>query len=254
MDELQTESAERRQGKKQRALNALVFLLATAFCVQAYVLWETNEKLSATVAELEHVRDLADNAEWNVIPKSNPPDAANTTQTTPRSPIYLPQSADPYASLDRRIGLPFSDIHQMRAQLERMMDQMRAQSDIAPQAESIPRIVGAARQLRMNEQAGAYLVKAELTGIDSANVNVRVEDQTLYICVKHEKKVQSADGSGADRQRLAGQCTQRVTMPGPVDGAAMKWSIDDGVLTVVIPKAGRAGAAGNSGLSQSVRN
>lgn len=257
MDGLQTDTslaAERRQVKKQRALNALIFLLATAVCVQAYVLWETNERLSATVAELDHVKQKADNADWSVIPKPNESAAQDSNHVPAQAPSALPPTLDPFARLNLRGGLSFPDIDRMRAEVERMMKDMEARADIAPQVGGVAQGVGASRTMRLDDQPGAFVVKADLTGIDAANVNVNVEGQTLYICVKQEKNVEQGQYGNTTRQRTAGQCTQRFTLPQPVDGDATKWTLNDGILTIVIPKAGQPRAGSESNISQSVRD
>jgi HSP20 family molecular chaperone IbpA len=250
----QATSAERRQVKKQRALNALVFLLATAFCMQAYVLWETNERLNATVAELESVKQDAENMEWKTIPKQDDSGRALNAPTAQQPQAERPQLPDPFAQIDLRTWNSLSSQDRLRAQINWLMEQMRSHQSVAPQPGEPSRTVGSTLQTGINRRGDAYIVKAILPGVDSSNVTIRVEKQSLVVCVKQERKTENLQPDGTAQKRMSGQCTQHVTFPEPVDGAAMKWTLLDDVLTITIPKAGRANSGSDSDPSRSVRD
>ena len=236
------ETAARRQAKKQRALNALVFLLVAAVCVQAYVLWETNQRLNSTAAELESVRKLADTSDWKTIPKP-----AEADQPAPPA---APDS-DPFARFGLQSWDPFADMDRIRDEMDRLMGQARAHGTLAPQVGGVLNQPLQQRQVHVAGDGDAYVVRASLPGVDEADISVHVEKQLLSICVKQDRAV---DGGASANQRMSGQCTHRVTLPEAVDGAAMRSTFRDGVLTVVIPKAGRASRGTDSGPSQSVRH
>jgi HSP20 family protein len=250
----QAQQAERRRMNKQRALNALVFLLAAAVCVQAYVLWETNERLSATVAELDRVKQKADSSDWRVIPKPEDPGGSAAPSSDPQSQSILPP-IDPFAQLDSRGWDPISDFEKMRREMDRLMGRMQSGNTIAPQVGGMSHGLGVTHQMSVDNQGESYVIKAILPGVDAADIKVRVEDQLLTISIRQEQSVDDKQGGRAMRQqRRSGAVTQRVTLPESVDGAGMKTSFKDGVLTITIPKAGRASTGSNSDPSQSVRD
>lgn len=245
----------RKQVVKQRALNALVFLLAAAVCAQAYVLWETNQRLNKTVADLESVRKMANGTDWKVIPKSDDPTAPGMPQSAPNAQA----SSDPFTDPFGQVGLgnwdPFGNLQSMREQLDRMMSQMQSRGGQGPQAGGISYGGTQVGSLDLDNGADAYVVKAMLPGVDAGDVSITVEDQLLTIRVKHDQRAQDSSGGQTMRQqRTFGQTMRRIALPEPVDGAAVKWTLDNGVLTVRIPKVGQAGKAGATDPSESVRN
>ena len=92
----------------------------------------------------------------------------------------------------------------------------------------------------IEETDDAWIVEAELPGVKRDDVNVEVRDNELEI--SGEIKERERKGILRRRTRRTGVFDYRVTLPGPTDAANIDAKLDDGVLTVRIPKPERARA------------
>jgi HSP20 family protein len=92
----------------------------------------------------------------------------------------------------------------------------------------------------IEETDDAWIVEAELPGVKHDDVNVDVRDNELEI--SGEIKERERKGILRRRTRRAGFFNYRVTLPGPVDAGNVDAKLDDGVLTVRVPKPEQARA------------
>jgi len=92
----------------------------------------------------------------------------------------------------------------------------------------------------IEETDDAWIVEAELPGVKRDDVNVEVRENELEI--SGEVKERERKGVLRRRTRRVGVFDYRVTLPGPVDAANVDARLDDGVLTVRIPKPEQARA------------
>jgi HSP20 family protein len=90
----------------------------------------------------------------------------------------------------------------------------------------------------IEESDDAWIVEAELPGVKRKDVNVEVRDGELL--VSGEIKERERRGVLRHRTRHMGEFEIRVSLPGDVDTERVDASIEDGVLTVQIPKPERA--------------
>jgi HSP20 family protein len=86
----------------------------------------------------------------------------------------------------------------------------------------------------IEETEEAWIVEAELPGVKRKDVNVEVRDGELL--VSGEIKERERRGILRHRARHTGEYEIRVALPGDVDPGRVDASIEDGVLTVHIPK------------------
>jgi HSP20 family protein len=92
----------------------------------------------------------------------------------------------------------------------------------------------------VEETDDAWIVEAELAGVKRDDVNVEIRDNELEI--SGEVKEREREGILRRRTRRVGFFDYRVALPGPVDAASVDAKLDDGVLTVRIPKPEQASA------------
>jgi HSP20 family protein len=90
----------------------------------------------------------------------------------------------------------------------------------------------------IEETDDAWLVEAELPGVKKSDINIEVSDSELAIT--GEIKERERKGILRRRTRRTGQFEYRVTLPGDVDPDNIDASLDEGVLTVRVPKPERA--------------
>jgi HSP20 family protein len=87
----------------------------------------------------------------------------------------------------------------------------------------------------IEETDDAWIFEAEIPGAKSGDVNVELRENELSITgeIKQRERV----GLLRRRTRRVGRFEFRVTLPGQVDAESIDASLDDGVLTVRVPKA-----------------
>ena len=86
----------------------------------------------------------------------------------------------------------------------------------------------------IEETDDAWLVEAEVPGVRKEDVNVEVRGSELSI--SGEIKERERKGILRRRTRRTGRFDYRVTLPGEADPEGIDASLDDGVLTVRVPK------------------
>ncbi len=106
----------------------------------------------------------------------------------------------------------------------------------------------AARPARFNpavdivETENAYLVKAELPGVSPENIDLQVENDVLTL--RGERKYENEEERGGYRrvERSYGSFARSFALPKGTDSGAVEAQVDNGVLTVTIPKVSAASA------------
>ena len=85
-------------------------------------------------------------------------------------------------------------------------------------------------------KAGRYLVQAALPGVSPEDIEITLEGRTLTIATEEDKE---QDGEGANytwRERMRGAWQRSFRLPQAVDTEGVEAEIDQGILTVSIPK------------------
>ncbi len=86
------------------------------------------------------------------------------------------------------------------------------------------------------ETENDIVLKAELPGIDPKDVEVRVEDNTLYLKGerKYEKEVNEKNYHRVERSY--GSFARSFSLPNSIDSEKVKAEYKDGLLTLTMPK------------------
>jgi HSP20 family protein len=90
----------------------------------------------------------------------------------------------------------------------------------------------------IEETEDAWIVEAELPGVDQKDVNVELRDSELAIT--GEIKQNERKGVLRRRTRRTGRFEYRVTLPGQADAEQVEAKLHEGVLTVRVPKTEQA--------------
>lgn len=86
----------------------------------------------------------------------------------------------------------------------------------------------------LEETADAYLVEVELPGVKQDDVDLEIAGRR--ISVHGERKEKERVGILRRRERIVGRFSYEVTLPGDVDENGIEANLDQGVLTVRLPK------------------
>jgi HSP20 family protein len=95
------------------------------------------------------------------------------------------------------------------------------------------------------ERADAYLISAELPGVDASAVEISFENNTLTIRGTKAPSLQAQQNEEIrvyTAERLSGTFERAVRLPEYVEGDKIEASYSQGVLTITVPKAQAARA------------
>jgi HSP20 family protein len=92
--------------------------------------------------------------------------------------------------------------------------------------------------VEIDESDDAYVVKLELPGVAPADIEIGISDREL--CINGEVREQE-EGSNALRVRM-GRFHYHTSLPSDLDEDNVEASVDEGVLTLRIPKASQSRA------------
>jgi HSP20 family protein len=98
--------------------------------------------------------------------------------------------------------------------------------------------------LDVSETKDAFVVKAEVAGIDPKDISVSLESQTLTIKGEKKEEKEEKDQQYYRMERAYGAFARAVHLPATVDGSKVTAGFKNGLLTVTLPKA--ASAKGNT--------
>lgn len=86
----------------------------------------------------------------------------------------------------------------------------------------------------IEETPDAYLVEIELPGVRREHIDVEVAGRRVV--VQGERKEKERAGFLRRRERTVGRFRYEVTLPGDVDEERVQADLDEGVLTLRLPK------------------
>lgn len=91
----------------------------------------------------------------------------------------------------------------------------------------------------LSETDDAYVVHAELPGVNKDQINVELQDRELVISGEIPEP-EDDEGRRHRSSRRTGRFEFRTYLPGEVNADAVRAELHDGVLTVTVPKAEEA--------------
>lgn len=89
----------------------------------------------------------------------------------------------------------------------------------------------------VRETDDAYVVEVDLPGIDPKNIELLIEGRTLTIRGQITDEREEKQGNYLLKERRVGQFMRAVALPGMVDVDNVTSNLDNGQLTVTLPKA-----------------
>jgi HSP20 family protein len=119
---------------------------------------------------------------------------------------------------------PFPEIQELQEQLGQLMEQVMSPQDGDVWVPNVD----------IEETEDAWIVEAEVPGVKRDDADVEVRDNEVVI--SGEIKERERKGVLRRRTRRVGRFEFRVTLPGQTDAERVEANLEDGVLTVRIPK------------------
>jgi HSP20 family protein len=127
---------------------------------------------------------------------------------------------------DVRSWDPFGELERLNRQLAHYLDSWR----------QLPDLVGRSFTplADVEESADAYVVEIEVPGVKKGDLDIELAGRRLS--VRGERKEKERVGILRRRERVVGRFHYEVTLPGDVDEEGVEAQLEEGVLTVRIPK------------------
>lgn len=123
---------------------------------------------------------------------------------------------------------PFGELERMRQQMERLFEDamaphQRTQAGVFPLT-------------NITEDKDNYYIRAELPGVNGDELDIQITANNLAI--SGERKIAAEEGVKYHRrEREAGTFSRMIGLPGEVDTNKVDADLENGILTVVVPKA-----------------
>ena len=86
------------------------------------------------------------------------------------------------------------------------------------------------------EEKDEFVLRADLPGVDEADVKVELEDRVLTISGERKSEHEERRGGYRRIERASGSFSRSLTVPEGIDPDAIKASFEKGVLEVRVPK------------------
>jgi len=94
--------------------------------------------------------------------------------------------------------------------------------------------------LDVNENEDAYTVTTNLPGVNLDDISVNIHDNVLTVSAEVTATEYDENTRVLVQERRTGKFSRNLRFPMAVDGNAIEASFDNGVLSIVIPKAEEA--------------
>ncbi|MDE2855838.1 MAG: Hsp20/alpha crystallin family protein [Chloroflexota bacterium] len=89
----------------------------------------------------------------------------------------------------------------------------------------------------VEENADAYIVQANLPGINQDNISVNIHEDVLTISAETTAENRAETSKMLIRERRFGKFSRSLRFPTIVDGDAVEAGFENGVLSITLPKA-----------------
>ncbi len=92
-------------------------------------------------------------------------------------------------------------------------------------------------QINLTEDADKFYVRAELPGVKNDDIEMQATAKSLSIAGERKIEAENEGVRYHRREREAGKFSRIVTMPTEIDPDRIEARLQDGVLTIQVPKA-----------------
>ena len=125
---------------------------------------------------------------------------------------------------------PFDELERMQRQMNHLMDAFSGQADTRGTAGVFPLV-------NLTEDTDNYYVRAELPGIKSEELNIQADRNTISLSGERNIATEGENAKYHRREREAGTFSRVIGLPGEADTDKVEAGLENGILTVTIPKA-----------------
>jgi HSP20 family protein len=91
--------------------------------------------------------------------------------------------------------------------------------------------------LDVHETEDAYQISADVPGVNSENIDIRLQDDVLTISAETNYQAEEERGNALLQERRYGKFSRSLRFPVHVKNDAVEANFENGVLMVTVPKA-----------------
>ncbi len=134
---------------------------------------------------------------------------------------------------------PFSEMQRMQEHIDRVFSDSFSRFGKSPRFHDLVRDPGFSPKIDVHEEKDKFVIRLDLPGVDEGSVDVQVEGQDVQISGKKDDIVTDKDKDGhvVRQERRTGSFSRSIELPEAVDPNKMTAKNDNGVFTIVLPKA-----------------
>ena len=130
---------------------------------------------------------------------------------------------------------PFRELRAMQDRMNRLFNDPFFRG-VLPYGEEAASLTRWAPAVDIYETGDNIVVKAELPGVDPKDLDVRIEDNTLFLKGERKLEKEVKEENYHRIERSYGSFTRSFALPNSVDADKTSAEYKDGVLTLTIPK------------------
>lgn len=133
---------------------------------------------------------------------------------------------------------PHEEIERMQQEMDRVFSNAFSGFNNSPDFDSLFEGGTSTPQMDVQEDDSKYTVIVNLPGAEEKDVSVNLDGQQLTVKGEQDFEQQKKDAMGnvIFQQHRSGEFQRSITLPDPVKQNGMMTHLDDGVLTITIPK------------------
>ncbi len=124
----------------------------------------------------------------------------------------------------------FEELERMKQEMERMYQYPTMKIFREPTAGVFPAI-------NITEETDNYYVRAELPGIKADDLELSIANNTLTIEGERKSGPEDENAKYHRREREAGKFSRKIILPAQIDASKADATCNEGLLTIVLPKA-----------------
>ncbi len=127
---------------------------------------------------------------------------------------------------------PWRGMETLRHEMDRLFDRF-----FEPRWDEFEAVGEWAPKLDFSETKDAYLVKAEVPGVEQKDISVQIQNQVLTLKGEKHKEKEEKDEKYHRVERSWGAFTRTLALPMGVETEKVSATFKDGLLTIKLPKA-----------------
>jgi len=124
---------------------------------------------------------------------------------------------------------PFRELTALQTEVNRLFSRV-GNGDVAERQSWTP-------QIDVIENENAIVLKAELAGMDPAEINIEVQDNVLTVSGERRFKEEVKEDKYYRIERRYGSFSRSLALPQTVNESAIEAKYENGVLDITVPKA-----------------